>query len=253
MPPGVYPQPTAYPNGAPFGPCPTPNSRQVIYPPMERGFYREPAFEGGVQFAQPPPHVVPPFRSFPLDRTARGVLNAPSGFAPGPLGAAQIAFAETLNGSSGLTIFPTVAVATNVQQTVLAYTVPQGFRARVAEWGAELGHSAYEQVLFALYVGSQEVVPEVPLAGYGALEAMAEVMALATEGQVIQVRARNLDPGAPQLVELRFRGWLWRSLQQDDSLRGSLEGSPFAIDTNGRFGQAACPPPNCPPQTGTCQ
>lgn len=240
-----------YPNGVPANQCMPPAGVQTIYAPPGSAPYAPPPSMGGAPILLPPPWTTEPYRTYPFDQSARVVLNAPSGSTLGTAGATRIADAEVMGSSTALTILPSTADATNVEQTVLTTTVPQGMRLRIAGWGAEIGHSAFEKVLFRLVVGSQVVIGPVQLAAFGDLVDLASIFALGLAGQAVRVLARNADDVAPQYVAVRVYGWLWRSLTQDDSIRGAMGENPYAIDSNGRFGMATCPPDTLPcPPTG---
>lgn len=191
-------------------------------------------------WTQQVPHHAPPFRALPLDKIGAAVLNAPSGSALGTAAATVLATANSM--FQTVNVLPSVAVATNEPQTILSFTVPAGTRAVVRQWGAEVGDSAGDSVGFQLVVNGTPVTGEVNLADASSLDMLQEVIGLATERQLILVKARNRDTAAPVFVQARIVGWTYPCLQDDDSLRSSLSDS-FGPRTNGRFGgYKACPP-----------
>lgn len=193
-----------------------------------------------VWWTQQAPHHAPPFRALPLDRIGRVVLNAPSGSALGTAAATVLATANSM--FQTVNVLPSTAVATNGPQTVLSFTVPPGQRAVVRMWGAEVGDAAGDAVGFNLFVNGTPVTGELNLADASSLDFLQEVIGLATDRQLIEVKARNRDTAAPVYVQARIRGWTYPCLQDDDSLRSSLSDN-FGPKTNGRFGRMnVCPP-----------
>lgn len=191
-------------------------------------------------WTQQPPHQQPPFRADPIRRRTRAVLNAPSGSVAGVAAAAAIAAAEGM--LEAVTTYPSAAEASNVQQTILSYTVPPSSRGVVRLWGGQQGDGAFDAVKFQMWVGGLPVSNEINLAAVSSIERMVEVFGLATEGQTVELRARLIDTIAPAYVEVGFYGWVYPCLTTDDSLRSSLSDS-FGPNTNGRFGRASCPRP----------
>lgn len=190
------------------------------------------------------PIHAPPFRARALTTATRIVVAPVAGDAVATAGAVALAAAE------GTTVVTPTASTSFV--TVLTYTIPQGFRARINGAGVYIANAAHNLYRWRIVAGGEIISDSIQ---WGLADSMQflDVFNIPAPTKNVEIQVQNQDPDSGILVEARLNGWIFPVLQNDDTLQSLMLTNGF--ESNGRFtpnsGNSNCPPPgpiqtNCP-------
>lgn len=144
--------------------------------------------------AGPPAHIRPPIWSTPVDKSASVVLGA------------------------GVTRYA----------PIVSITVPKGYGLRLEQYSVNVQDPAYTydgSILWAFAVGGAFLGDGMSDWGEqrGSMVFPSKTTIIAQQGQLVQFLIRRaVAAGAPQTVQMGFRGWLWR-------MRNNYEGTQMSV------------------------
>lgn len=230
------------PPGVVYPAAPSPEARAAMVSHQQLA---EETARGVIWNSQVTPLQDPPYRGQPLVPEVRAVLAPIPGNAAAMAAAVALAAAEAPY-SGGLPLLLPATVNTWVD--VLTYAVPRSSRAVLRQVGFGAPLAPKDAIRWRVVVGGLPLALGNPNGGYfprSSMDDLLDTFAVPMGGQTITIQARNLNPNSGYLVEARLYGWVFPTLQQDDTLRSLLGTN--GLQTNGRFSETAFAPPICPP------